>query len=305
METQVIDGFIHIAQMGNSQVIDGFIHIAQMGNWKEILDDQLDKLVRSGLYEKTSTIYVTVLGDEPIRDDPKFDVVRYSDLTMYEFPTLKRIQESEADYVWYIHSKGVSHPTAEHLTDWRNYMEYFVIERHEDCIRELDDHDCVGVELKYIPSPHYSGNFWWARGDYVRGLDIGELLADKGFIQRINKDWGCTLCERHKAEHWIATGNPRFACLFSSGEDGGQLYFNPLPRERYEGVEYRGEFLDADERQMMSEQLHKRGDEAYHAGDLKTAKELWTEGVALGNEQCKNNLEWAKTWKNESGEGHA
>lgn len=42
--------------------------------------------------------------------------------------------------------------------------------------------------------------------------------------------------------------------------------------------------------------FHYKGDEAYHAGDRKKAVELWERGAAYGNEQCKENLEWSKTW---------
>jgi hypothetical protein len=58
-------------------------------------------------------------------------------------------------------------------------------------------------------------------------------------------------------------------------KDGGREVYNPPKVNSRRGRE-----------------CHYKGDEAYHAGDLDKAKELWAEGAAWGNEQCKKNLEW-------------
>ncbi len=50
---------------------------------------------------------------------------------------------------------------------WRNYMEFFLLKEYKVCIRLLEQYDTVGVNFR---GDHYSGNFWWARGDYYLTL---------------------------------------------------------------------------------------------------------------------------------------
>jgi hypothetical protein len=73
-------------------------------------------------------------------------------------------------------------------------MEYFVIQRHEDCIRALVDHDACGVNL-LSDGPFrafFAGNFWWARSAYIRRLPPLSSLAPDG-----------SRPDRHTCERWI------------------------------------------------------------------------------------------------------
>lgn len=46
-------------------------------------------------------------------------------------------------------------------------MEFFLLKEYKVCIRLLEQYDTVGVNFR---GDHYSGNFWWARGDYYLTL---------------------------------------------------------------------------------------------------------------------------------------
>jgi hypothetical protein len=275
-------------------MIEGYMHVAAMGGWREVVREQLDKLRASGLHDRTDRIAVTILGEgeADLFRGPKFDVVRDPRLSLFEFATLRRMEGSEADQAWYVHTKGVSR--TENLADWRRYMEHFIIERHEDCLASLKEHDACGVDLRLWPKPHFSGNFWWATGRHLRTLpSVDSVLADAGLVPFL-KGYNPRYDERHKAEFWVLMGEEvRVDCLFSSGVDH---YREPFPRERYAGVGHRGVPVptwDEDHRTHLATRFHIEGDEAYRSGDLAKAREAWRRGAELGSEQCRRNLEWS------------
>lgn len=280
--------------------ITGYMHVACMGHWREVVNEQLAKIKSSGLYDKTDRICVTVVGADHVDalfDDDKFDVQCFSDLTEYEFPSLRRIREDDGDLVWYIHTKGVSRN--ENRTNWRRYMEYFIIERHEDCIAALVDHDVCGVDLMDVPFPHFSGNFWWATGHHVRSLpDITDFVWDDTIMKAIEYS---DLEERHSAEFFILSRECRSKMLFWSGAYHDYTDLSPekyrgverpdLERVSFEKREYRRRYIV-----VLGNHCHFDGDTAYHNGDKAKAISFWKEGAELGNEQCRKNLEWAETW---------
>jgi len=79
----------------------------------------------------------------------------------------------------YLHDKGTRRPSGQDSqldsffkqADWRRLQEYFLIEVFEDCLYQLDNGwNTCGALLRKWPHLHYSGNFWWARCDYINTL---------------------------------------------------------------------------------------------------------------------------------------
>lgn len=213
-----------------SPAVYGFLHIAMMGRWKEIVNEQIQKISGSGLYERTDRLFVVLLGENP-EEFPfrmgKIEVAYSSpNLSEFEFPTLQRLWEfcqSNDGLIYYLHTKGVSRDT-ESTQAWRRYMEHFIIERHERCIKELETNDICGVDWFDKPWPHFSGNFWWATSRYVRQLSS---VHEQEVFQVL--DHG----QRHNCERWIGSGaGVRAACLHQAKVDH---YLNAYPPERYVG----------------------------------------------------------------------
>ena len=138
-------------------------------------------------------------------------------------------KENPDDYILFFHSKGITHNT-QAVKDWRRYMEYFVIERWEDCVKKLDEgYDCCGVlwnkdtPIGYFS--HFSGAFYWAKASYINTLDHSY----------IDSAW------RYHMEFWIGS-NPD-AKVFEFHNSGynttdrliaGKGHYNvPYPRENY------------------------------------------------------------------------
>ena len=163
----------------------GFLY----GNYKDILTDQFNNIILSGLYDKADKIYIglvdTANGADWVRNfwkGKQVEIVVYPENNELA-DTMKWIsdhsKENPEDYILFFHSKGVSHfdlPTE----DWRKYMEYFTVERWQDCIKKLDEgFDACGVMWNpitvYGHYPHFSGAFWWASAKYINTLNYTYL----------------------------------------------------------------------------------------------------------------------------------
>lgn len=139
-----------------------------------------------------------------------------ADENIYEGQTLRRIHKHvlEDCAVLYLHTKAVTWYEPEKGNDWRKLMEYFCVERWRDCVAKLEEYDCVGVNWMTVPRPHFAGNFWWARSDYLRTLGMPSYSHDS----------------RHEYEMWIGSGNPK---AYSFHQSNTNHYFKPYPREMY------------------------------------------------------------------------
>jgi len=143
----------------------------------------------------------------------------------YEQVTLEALRQwcinaPEPAAVLYCHTKGAASPD-EYRTRRREHMTSRVVGRWRDCVRLLGEGaDAAGcnwltagmtrtaghITMTIDAGDHFSGNFWWARSDYIAGLpplpevDITpvSVLPDS---------------ERIAAELWIGTGKPRVADL--------------------------------------------------------------------------------------------
>ena len=202
----------------------GVYHIYCENNWKEIFDEQIKLLIDSGILLEIDKLFLTVnytFDFDLIYIKDKIsglnlEVVYSSKNNQYEFPALdfiKNLIKKEDCYLFYFHTKGSSiseknklfyHNSTdlEHLKncvkDWRNYMEYFIIQNFKGCLKVLEEYDACGVNLVSSPSNHFSGNFWWARSSYLKKLPEISLL-DK------NHRWD--------AEFWIGLGNGNLYCF--------------------------------------------------------------------------------------------
>lgn len=130
----------------------------------------------------------------------------------------KQSHLSPNDVCFYLHSKGVSSVYHERqgIVDWRHLLEYFVIERFQDCLDALigEGFDTCGANWRPVPQPHYSGNFWWSRLDYLNQLI--HIQPDVDYLG---------------PEMWLGRAVPRAKCLFDSGVDH---YLTTFPAHLYQ-----------------------------------------------------------------------
>lgn len=213
-------------------MIYGFQHICTIGNWEDVVLEQWQKIQDSGLYDWMQVLNCGVIGQRELNlTDEKIQVIHTSPkIEEYEFRTLAFLHNfckgNRGARVFYIHTKGVSNPRNRSKQDWRCLMEYFIIEQFRLCLHELKKVDIVGINWREGPykriTPHFSGNFWWARASYIASLPapVGNSRFD--------------------AEFWIGKGNPWVAELFNSGIRHHAKIF---PEDRYRDQEHRVKYF--------------------------------------------------------------
>ena len=101
----------------------------------------------------------------------------------------------DSDYILYIHTKGASKQSDnryENIISWRHLMNYFNIEKVKNVFKlfEKTKFNTYGVLLRGY---FYSGNFWWAKGSYLKTINLqtkrlNRFAAEMEFIQSGN-DW--------------------------------------------------------------------------------------------------------------------
>jgi hypothetical protein len=158
-----------------------YIHVAKMYTWEALLHEILEDIRFSSLGNKSEVTMVSVGGGIP---DIKGKRVINTGLPLvsYEFPTLELLyDELEPNTaVCYCHLKGVSQPDSPDHRNWRRELSYFTILDWVNRISHLHYRWTSGPRIvnggsgwsgDYVHAyKHYSGNFWWARSDYLTQL---------------------------------------------------------------------------------------------------------------------------------------
>lgn len=186
-----------------------FIHAATLSRCQERVDEYLELIKNSGLIDVVREIFIDVVGNGDLPDvssynDSRIHVQRIHDnLGENEAPTHKHMwdyaQANKNDFILYLHTKGVGKEINPAIEDWVSYMTYFLIENWKVCINYLESNKTVGVDLRPDFHLHYSGNFWWARADYLGSLiNPLEYRDVKKYPNALNS-------ARHNQEFWICS----------------------------------------------------------------------------------------------------
>jgi len=201
-----------------------FIHICCVGDlWEDIFIEQINLIKKTGLYDITTKIHLGILGkinnlNNQIFNDKKFEIEYIDKKTnMYEINTINSIKnfcennKEDEIYILYIHTKGVRKAGNEKVVkSWRNMMEYFLINKHIECIKNLNKYDTLGCNvvnqhcvsndesaINKNHNYHYSGNFWWSKKTYINKLCYLPSDLTKNSINT-----------RYRAENWILSNIP-------------------------------------------------------------------------------------------------
>lgn len=202
--------------------IFGFYHIFAVNNYEYIITDQINNLKSSGLFDKTDTLTISIIGNESSVSFAKLTIEKQlnkTDLNKVNIITLQnnvyesailneilRLSTIDDFYCYYFHTKGVSitnqNVSFYHGLDyktvsssceaWRKAMEFFVFENYEVCINELNNGvDAVGMNLRTAPKLHFSGNFWWSKSDHIK-----KLQPIKNSKDRYSCEFWLSSCDR-------------------------------------------------------------------------------------------------------------
>ncbi len=202
-----------------------FIHICMLNDWQSIFIEQLNIIKKSGLYENATYIHLGIVGsiaeyekNKELFDDNKINVIYIdSNVEIYEIHTINSIKKfcstiSNEAYILYLHTKGVRNAGNKIVTEsWRNMMQYFLVEKYNECINNLHEYDTLGnnivnmhcfnkdnISINKEHTLHYSGNFWWSKKTYIDKLPY---LASYDFTDN-------SINTRYRAENWICSNYP-------------------------------------------------------------------------------------------------
>lgn len=228
-----------VVQQGrqNNKAAHVFYHVFTTENPKtlDIVKEQLKLLLSEHLQSYFTTITCCVSGNYRPHYDATLTLLQaaqaqkdsririatavFNDKT-YERLTLNHLIRTQLDpkaMYLYIHTKGSTKPAVEWecVQDWRRCMEYFLLERINDCLHALDVYDTVGILYRDTPKPHYSGNFWWATGNYLQRLIVKKPTVGPDYFD---------------PEMWVCSAHPRQRNLF------------PLTRAHYHQRTFRYEY---------------------------------------------------------------
>lgn len=192
---------------GKSRPIYLFLHICTQGeHWRTILESQMKSIVETGLYDKSHTIWygcschmcVPLLKDYFASYDKVKPLPRAmcADKPTYENATLNDMIRFCARLPYganclYIHTKGTTAKSqAQHA--WREYMMYWLLDRHEVSIDLLNrGFDTVGTLYQKFPveiygySRLYSGNFFWVKSEYMRELPQVTNMSNRFLAEQL------------------------------------------------------------------------------------------------------------------------
>ena len=139
----------------------GIYHIFCDKDWQKMVSGQIDHLKSSGLFERTTKLYVSIIArnDEDIAelrrivgDDSKLEIIADGrDPRKFEYPALQFLRRKcigEDCLVYYFHTKGITYQnlsTADrkfnnfkrNIEAWRLMMEYFLFDKWKVAVNLL------------------------------------------------------------------------------------------------------------------------------------------------------------------------
>ena len=158
------------------------VHITALGNpiQRQLLKQLAATFSKTHVHELDSAVSMKdIASDFASLDESKAQKFLTEAVTLNK---LWRDSQHDDFYLLYLHTKGVSSLvrnfgqgdviTFKNVYYWRKYLDWGVIESWRECVGGLEQ-GChmAGCNFNSDPFAHFSGNFWWARSDYIRLLD--------------------------------------------------------------------------------------------------------------------------------------
>eukprot|EP01032_Pedospumella_encystans_P013278 gene13278-15297_t len=197
----------------NQGVVAFYNVYAGGAQFDDIVQAQVKTVKDSGLLDRLDNVFYATSGEKgeqyDLGNSSKYVRIAHFGEKGGELQTLnvlyKFCHANPTSKVLYFHNKGSYHYNKENER-FVGFLNCYVLNSH--CIDALENHDTCGWRISPKPYPHYSGNFWWARCDYVNKLiDPAAAMNNRTFIEAANHMNECIgIIGRHFAETWIGTG---------------------------------------------------------------------------------------------------
>jgi hypothetical protein len=166
--------------------LTAFYHAALLPGWEPIVEEQMALCSHVGLGWENAILHAFVLAEEKSHVTKFLEIATDHKVTVHvlgasgrfeigEGATLNFVCEHARQYpegsVLYFHTKGASAPQCQHKRQWRRAMMRHVVAEWEHNLAKLAVDDLVGCAWQTDPHfPHFCGNFWMARNDWLASL---------------------------------------------------------------------------------------------------------------------------------------
>jgi len=228
-----------------------FYHLIDLPGWEDITTEQIEKLESSGLLDQCE-LHMNMNYSESSFDllrkklSNKENIIWHFKQNVkedYEHPTAILMKEfadsSEEDfYALYMHQKGITYigtPKETYVKHWRWLLDYWCIERWQDCISKLDqEYDTVGANYHQRNGrlgPHFSGTQSWVTSKFLKKCNKLVLPSTINFQNQVPRN---RLTHRYDVEAWFGYNGAKAACLYHSGLT--DHYHQEWPSELYRGL---------------------------------------------------------------------
>jgi hypothetical protein len=128
------------------------------------------------------------------------------------------LNSKEEELFCYIHTKGITR-TIDYLRldmesikryyYWRQYLNWGVLTNWKKCVEKIEkeNYDVAGINFTTSPSPHFSGNFWWARTGHIKSLPNPATIKWWHDLQANSQDhWLRNVADdRYRDEQWLCS----------------------------------------------------------------------------------------------------
>jgi len=216
-------------------MIKAFYHCYLVNSWRDVIADQVNKVLHSGLYDSCYDITVTVSGSaknrktliELLKPFPKFVVTAWEteDNGKEELLAMEQIHKFASKCetnipIFYFHTKGISREgeKGEQPTRaWRKLLDYYNIFNWRANLRVMDQLrvDMCGIlfAVKWSDVPVlfneeyrkrkalWLGNYWWSNAGYIKKLPDPTKLP----FSRSNNDEWISMCNNLQAFSFYRT----------------------------------------------------------------------------------------------------
>lgn len=188
-------------------------HVAGLPGFEAVAGEQLAALAAAGLRQPLVTFVGQGLpwfldtawaaGVSPVIVQADPNVLHFETLAML---LIERLARCNAGACLYLHTKGASAPADEVKARWRRLMQRELVDRWRELLPHLESYEVAGVDWVDCDRPHFPGNYWLARWDYLARLhDFVAWHRDHRF-------------ERFSCEFWIGSAAaPRVLSLVTRG----------------------------------------------------------------------------------------
>lgn len=143
---------------------------------------------------------------------PWVNVAEVRDISenLFEGATLKYFHQMsmQEDFLGlYIHTKGIIPQSSPSVGAWREILNHYCITQWAHNVKLLNTHQVVALnDILSVNAPVVSGNFFWARSDYVRTLC--DPIQSTSYTE--NADcWPGSANYRYAFELWVLHNNPQ------------------------------------------------------------------------------------------------